>query len=767
MPLSISILVPFLTVLALGAITIRFVVAFYEEKPGVLSQRMRHWAGSWDFTLPQLGGFGWLQLGLVSLFSLFLEMLMIRWISAEVPVFAYFKNFVLIACFLGFGLGCYFCRRTINLLAFIVPISCLVVLIKLPWPALRHLVQRLPFYIGPTSDMYLWGYSPLSSTSPVTYAAFAAAMALVVPFFALVAFSFVPIGQMVGWYLENASNGVWGYTVNVLSSLFGIALYTLLCFLFQPPPIWFAASGLMLVAVFWKIPRLRWISLAAALLWVGLGTIGAGGASRILWSPYQKVTLTPLPTAQNPTSYELQTNDSWHQEIIDLSPGFVATHPDYFRTVPVEWNAYNVPYRFFPNPPKVLVLGAGTGNDVAAALRNGAGSVTAVEIDPLILKLGREIHFEKPYDSPRVQTVVDDARSYIQNSPQQFDLIVFSLLDSHTTSSHFSNIRIDNYVYTKEALQAAKRLLKPDGVFIVKFWVETPWIAGRLFDLVQDVFGRPPLDLKAVQSNYTTAGRFFIAGSQERIQQALQDPVLRTYMPDDPLLRTQKVVPTTDDWPYLYQREPGLPLNIVVVSFLLIALCWVFLSRTGTRIASLRWHFFFLGAGFMLLEAQIVSKMALLFGTTWLVNSIVVGGLLLLIVAANVLVGFVPRIPYAVAWAGIFVSLAIAYLIPLEKLFFASVLLKALCATLVLCLPVFFAGIVFIRSFALAKFSGDSLGSNLFGALVGGLLESLSFWTGLKSLLIFAALLYAGAWIVQALAKGGESSLVSTTQRAA
>ena len=122
---------------------------------------------------------------------------------------------------------------------------------------------------------------------------------------------------------------------------------------------------------------------------------------------------------------------------------------------PVEWDPYNLPYRFAPSPKSVLVLGAGTGNDVAAALRNGAQQVTAVEIDPLILKLGRQLHFEKPYDSPRVTVVVDDARSYIQNSHEQFDLIVFSLLDSHTTSSNFSNIRIDNYVYTVEAMTAA------------------------------------------------------------------------------------------------------------------------------------------------------------------------------------------------------------------------------------------------------------------------------------------------------------------------
>src|SRR5436853_3757226 len=136
---------------------------------------------------------------------------------------------------------------------------------------------------------------------------------------------------------------------------------------------------------------------------------------------------------------------------------------------------------------------------IACFLGFGLGRhVTAVEIDPLILALGRKLHPENPYGSPLVRTAQDDARSYLQNSSDRFDLIVFSLLDSHTTSSHFSNIRIDNYVYTLEALQAAKKLLKADGIFIIKFQVDTPWIAGRLYGLLQSVFGHAPCSLRLI-----------------------------------------------------------------------------------------------------------------------------------------------------------------------------------------------------------------------------------------------------------------------------
>src|SRR6266849_8882914 len=88
---------------------------------------------------------------------------------------------------------------------------------------------------------------------------------------------------------------------------------------------------------------------------------------------------------------------------------------------------------------------------------------------------------------------------------------------------------------------------------------------------------------------------------------------------------------------------------------------------------------------------RLISKMALLFGTTWVVNSIVIAGLLSLIVAANILVEFCPRLPVSLAYGGIFATLLASYWIPLERFFFSSLWAKALVATLVLCLPVFFA----------------------------------------------------------------------------
>jgi len=746
-------------VMGLIAANAYIVGLFHALRVGISSR----WAAKWEFSPQDLGGFSWIKLGLCSLVSLFLELLMIRWISSEIRIFAYFKNFVLIACFLGFGLGCYLSRRRISLLPTVIPLLSLALIVNLPLQSLRDIISSLPAFLGASSDVYIWGVP-----SEFSFSRLASAMAVIVPIFSLIAFSFIPLGQLVGWYIENASHGVLAYSVNVIASLTGILLYTLLSFLYQPPVTWFFIAGALLLCVMWRRRWLRYGTATAFILCLGILSLSRSNGSTVYWSPYQKLTLIPREHAGKPIAYELTTNDSWYQQILDLSPQFVAAYPQLFKDTPIEWNAYNLPYHFYSQPPSVLVLGSGMGNDVAAALRNGAKHVTAVEIDPLILRLGQKLHFERPYSSPRVRTVEDDARSYIQSSDERFDLIVFSLLDSHITNSHFTNIRIDNYVYTLEALQQTRRLLKPDGLLVLKFQVDTPWIAGRLYGLLNAVFGRPPVQIECQQQNeYSTGGRFFVAGSEVRIQQALADPALAAYMGKHSHFTMEPAVLTIDDWPYFYQHRPGLPLSVIVVSAALLILCWMLIRDTGTRMHLLRWHFFFLGAGFLILEAQIISKMALLFGTTWVVNSIVIAALLLLIVAANFLVEFMPHFPVNIAYGGILFSLLLSYFIPLQNLFFPSLWAKIMISAVVLCLPVFFAGIIFIRGFAHNDFRGEALGSNLFGAMVSGILESESLWTGIRFLLVIAALLYFASWIALRLERApGQSGTLPESQAA-
>jgi len=246
---------------------------------------------------------------------------------------------------------------------------------------------------------------------------------------------------------------------------------------------------------------------------------------------------------------------------------------------------------------------------------------------------------------------------------------------------------------------------------------------------------------------FDSSGRFFVAGSPPRLASATSDPSLAAYLAAHGNMRMEHARLTSDDWPYFYQHEPGLPIIVVLVSLAVLIVFGWFLRQTSDQGGRLDFHFMLLGAGFMLLEAQIVSKMALLFGTTWVVNAVVVSGLLCLIVAANLVYGRFPRIPLSAAYSGLLLSLAVMFLVPMQKLFFESWVLRAIIAIFALCTPVFFAGIIFISSFARAGFRGSALGSNLFGSLLGGLLESSSLWFGLRSLTIIAAALYFGSAI--------------------
>src|ERR1700681_2863591 len=125
--------------------------ALYQDRPA----QSPNWLRALEMSPEELGGFSYRLLALISLLSLFLEMLMIRWISSEIRVFAYFKNLVLVACFLGFGVGCYLCRRRVRLVALIAPILVLTVILKIPRSPLRKVVAELPQMLGGATEVQI------------------------------------------------------------------------------------------------------------------------------------------------------------------------------------------------------------------------------------------------------------------------------------------------------------------------------------------------------------------------------------------------------------------------------------------------------------------------------------------------------------------------------------------------------------------------------------------------------------------------------------
>jgi hypothetical protein len=201
---------------------------------------------------------------------------------------------------------------------------------------------------------------------------------------------------------------------------------------------------------------------------------------------------------------------------------------------------------------------------------------------------------------------------------------------------------------------------------------------------------------------------------------------------------------TTDDWPYLYHQGHWIPGIFYLLSALVILLAALFyfqIPEARTRVPSL--FFFSMGAGFLLLETQVVSRLALYFGTTWQVNGIVIAAILSALLLANFIIERQQRTwPRSWTLAGILVGIACAYFVPFHRIPGSAALVGSF-AALIFAIPVFFAGLLFASEFRSAESPAAALGANMLGAVVGGLLENLSLIIGMKALLLVAALLYS------------------------
>jgi SAM-dependent methyltransferase len=558
-----------------------------------------------------LEAWSWWQLVLASFLTLFAELALIRWIGTEVRVFAYVKNLALLLCFLGFGMGCALARRPIRWWTSAVALLGLVMVVRWPWQG-RRIFESLSASLGAAQDIEIWATGTVRH-----WPDFLVASALTAVLLLLIAYIFIPFGQMVSRQLELARTPLRGYSWNLAASLVGIMAFFAVSWLALPPGVWMAVIFLG-VALLQERKRnvLLFASLAvpAALLLHDVTT----PTYFTVWTPYQLIEVGTQKFHDGEFQRAIvAVNHTGYQFIVDLAPAFLARHPGLVLEAPDE-NPYNMPFAFTVRSPKVLIVGSGTGNDVAAAVRHNSSSVDAVEIDPGILALGKT-HPEHPYSAPQVSTHVTDARAYMKRASGPYDLVLFGLLDSHTELSDYSNMRIDNFVYTKESFEEAKSLLAPDGVVFVKFQVDHPWIGRRIAEMLTAVFGKQPVVFLA-KSSYTAGATCFAISASGQVQERLAaDPRLEQFVtrnrPD--FLNLPPVTMTTDDWPYLYQEGrwmPGIFVSVGILVLMLGAALYWQIPEARQRVPSL--FFFSMGAGFLLLETQVVSRLALYFGTT-------------------------------------------------------------------------------------------------------------------------------------------------------
>lgn len=693
----------------------------------------------------------------ISFLSLFLELLLIRWIGVEIRIFAYFRNLTLIACFLGLGIGFSLKRFRLGLLFSLLFALALAAAIHPQAELFGVSLRKIPSYLS-FPDYNIW-YSSVESSLFKIVLGYTLVAAVVI----VLAGVFVPFGQILGDIFAASEHRIRDYSINLMGSLAGIWVFSWLSYLQTPPWIWFliGAGGMALLIRPWS---LRTLGGFGALLLILLFTLERDPPGRLtFWSPYQKLDLYQevyRGQGADIPYYRININSVTYMFLLDLSPAQLQRFPNVFRQADAPYYPYDLPYRFQEHPNRVLIVGAGGGNDAAAALRNGAAEVDAVEIDPLIARLGAAYHPEQPYSDPRVRLLIDDARSFFKKTDRRYDLIVFARLDSHTLTSNFTNINLDSYVYTRESLAEAKGLLAQGGVIALSFFVprDREWLAEKLYALAREVFGEQLLVIhdRRPMPVIGASGLSILCGELKNLQGHLREnPELARYLAGqivpsadfDKQLHQVEVNFPTDDWPYLYLKKPGIPafyyfLVAVLGGIMLLSVRFLFpAGRIGPS------HFLFLGAGFMLVEVHSISKAALLFGSTWIVNVVIISAILVMILLAN-LIALRGQLEKMRWWyLGLLASLCLSYLVPVDKLFLGSYLTRGILVGAFYSLPLFFAGVIFASSIRRVKGVEAAFAANLLGATVGGMVESVSYLYGLRAVVLIALFLYAAsAW---------------------
>jgi spermidine synthase len=656
---------------------------------------------------------------------LFLELALIRWLGANIVHLSYFSNFVLMGSFLGIGLGFLRAaagdsqRRTLPLHSPVVLLGLVGFVSAYPVTVNRSSNQLIFFTTGTTSGPPIW------LTLPAVFLAVAAVMS--------------GPGEIVGSCFSELDR-LEAYRLDLLGSLAGIATFTALAYLGAPPLVWFTIVGVLFIVLLGRPVLSVSVTLLVALLMMFAYPLFH--ESGVFWSPYYKVTTTKVDDGNGGTAWSVSVNGVPHQRLTSAATR-EKEEPYYLQTY------LQTPRR----PGNVLIVGAGTGTDVAIALKRGARHVDAVEIDPTLLRFGRQHNPDHAYSDPRVSTHIDDGRAFLESTSTKYDLIIFALPDSLTLVSGASSLRLESYLFTLQSVQAARAHLAPGGAFSMYNFYRQQWLVDRLAGTLDDVFGHSP----CVYENPSVAALAVLTVGLTPDDQSCAAPWVRP---------ASTPAPATDDRPFLYLKDRTIPtlydkalLLIILASVLSIGFVLVVNAAQGGRGASARrvdqlhgmWSYrdlFLLGAAFLLMETKSVTGFALLFGTTWVVNSLVFAGVLLAVLAAVEVTHRLRTPPMLVMYGVLLGGLGLSWLVPASWLLSLGVAPRAVFAVVISFLPIFAANVIFAKRFSATGDAPLAFATNLLGAILGGCVEYLSLIFGYRALLIIAGALYVGAYVV-------------------
>lgn len=709
---------------------------------------------------------------LVGFLVLFIELACIRWFGAYVVFLQFFTNLVLIACFLGMSIGCVCASSKTDWLRRFPGLTLLSMSLGGGLTLLYNRWSGIAIDVGgqeSSPQMVFFG----TEARNVDLAEFVLPVELIAGvIFVLVTLMFVGLGQVLGRSFDRDPDRVRAYTANIAGSLAGILGFAALSFSHAPPIAWFGIGFLGIIYLLREngaLTRAQLILLGLCALLVLLAGMSLRSKYEFRWSPYYWILYAK-------EKHGIITNNIGHQRMHAIDTADVQASGAVYSLI-------HLLRRDAGMPPAAdsLIIGAGSGNDVAHALYHDVGHVDAVEIDPVIHQLGVEHHPEQPYSDSRVSVHLNDGRNFLRRTESTYDLISYALVDSLILHSSHSDIRLESFLFTEQAFRDAKAVLADDGIFVTYNYFRQGWIVQRIVRMLEEVFGQEPIiislateeveEIRADDEGRLQQITMLICGNTGPIRDAFSksgsfwlnrnvtlNKEINGYSEEVPAIaggRWDRIHPTdlvpsaeplrvaTDNWPFLYLREPTVPWLYLRGALLLtiIGIAILYWLSPGHKL-SLNPRMFFLGAGFMLLETKAIVHLSLIFGSTWVVNSMVFTVILIMILGANLYVMKVKRIRIAWHYALLFITLGVNAFVPLNVFLAGNFAWTYIAPSVMAMCPVFFAGVIFAVSFRESRTPDRDFGANIAGAVVGGFSEYFSMLLGFRYLLFVAMAYY-------------------------
>lgn len=667
---------------------------------------------------------------IISFLILFFELTLIRYISASIVSISFYSNIILLASFFGVGAGCLLNLKR-NLFNYFPTLILILLLI---------LNSSLLMINTSKSEMIMFQVDGEGYRMP--------SWLIIIFIFSFVAFLFLILGQQLKLAFRNFEKSIDAYIFDLLGSLVGVIAFNLLSYFELGFIYWISITFILwlLIKLTNKNPTKNnkqdsifvWILVISFALFLNIIHENSW------WSKYYFIKLTEYKKGE---FYHISTNKTGHQAM-EIKPNL--------------W-FYQTPYNSFKNPQydDVLIIGAGSGQDASIALQNNVKNIDAVDIEPRLVEIGKQFHPLKPYNDPRVKITIADGRNFIENQKdKKYDLIIFALTDSLTLASNSSNTRLESYLMTIESFAKTKSLLKENGMLMLYNNYRKDWLIEKLTKMLEQNFPNKVLIInsKKDQNAILMAGNKIKDFDEIKF---LKEKTDLTFGYGDSKADLENRV-GTDNWPFSYLFKPSIPSSyLIIISFIIFlsgGVVVLFLkkykSTPENKILSwqkfltiIPWHMFFLGAGFMLLETKNIINFQLLFGSTWIVNSLVFIAILGLALTSAILTKMKLIFNKKILYFLMIFAVAISIFFPLKSIIELPFYLKYLSAILISLLPIFFANLIFSNHFSHQNNAEISFGFNMVGALFGGLLEYLSMLYGYHFLLYLIGFCYLVAII--------------------